>query len=105
MSEKETSELGAVKIEPSVLRWIDVVDTAVKLAQEDHETTIDGLRQEGEQAGGDFSKLAGVFKKAQNMIGSEEEYATDLRQWQETREAGSHTMGFNEWRESRSQAY
>jgi len=94
-----------LEIKPEVGRIIDVLDIAERIARAEYGTSIDGLRRQGEEAGGDYSKIVEVVGKANEIVGPEDEYVADYKQWQETKQAGSHTMGFDEWRRGRREAY
>lgn len=103
--EASKAELPKLKIKPEVGRFIDVLQIAEKIAQVEQGTSISGLSQQAEEAGGDYSKLTGVIGKANEIVGPEAEYVTDYRQWQETKKAGSHTMSFHDWRKNKRDAY
>lgn len=93
------------KVEPKVAWFIEVLDLAQRLAQSKYNTSFEGLRQEAEKSAGDFSKITEVIGEAENLIGSEDEFVQDYRLWEEAKQAGSHKLGFGEWKEARRAAY
>lgn len=93
------------KVEPKVAWFIEVLSLAQRLAQSKYNTSFEGLRQEAEKSAGDFSKITEVIREAENSVGSEDEFVQDYRLWEEMKQAGSHKLGFGEWKAARRAAY
>lgn len=93
-----------VEIDPTVGRFIDVLDTAEKIAKQRYGTSIDGLRQLGEPTD-DYSKIQEVVHEADRIVGPEDQFVSDFKIWQETRQSGTHELNFHEWKMARNQAY
>lgn len=105
MGEENVGEgLRGLEIDPQTGWFLEVLDVAQKVAQKNYGTNIDGLRQRGEPTN-DFSKISEVVHEAQGVVGPEDQFVADYQMWQETRKAGSHQMGFQEWRLARNEAY
>ena len=91
-------------IAPEVGWFMEVLTEASRIASTDHNRSFEGLKVLAEGMG-DFTVLTAVVEKAVQAVGPESQYVADYQMWQETKQAGSHNWGFDEWRANRKADY
>lgn len=88
MRHPETTPEQPLSLTVEVIRWLEVLDVAQELAQQQYGCSWDELRAQVEASGGDYAPLVVLVGEAKEIVGEKIDVSLAYVAWREGKKAG-----------------